>query len=186
MKPALGDLNPIRVCSRRFMGLWDMPSGPIYFNLKLWALVLANACQTSGTHLTYFIMQKVPFTPEGVSDLLSQIYALPDPQVQQEAAACAANFRLWMQNNFILEDSQLAFLTQIDDQFIATAASEMQYFISGRLPISLIKEEHQNLKEEDDRGKLIDLGKSKQSSFDSELGFSEMQSLTFTISYSEN
>lgn len=134
-------------------------------------------------------MQKVPFTPAGVSDLLTQIYALPDPQLQQEAAACAANFRSWIENNFVLDVSQLAFLENIDDQFIAAAASEVQYFILGRLPISLIKaDEHSDLSDNqgDDRGKLIDLGKSKQSSFDSEAGFSEIQNLIFTISYYKN
>lgn len=134
-------------------------------------------------------MQKVPFTPAGVSDLLTQIYALPDPQVQQEAAACAANFRLWIDNNFILDASQFSFLEQIDDQFIASAASEVQHFILNRLPISLIKaEQNHNVPDNngEDRGKLIDLGKGKQSSFDSNAGFAESESLTFTISYYEN
>lgn len=135
-------------------------------------------------------MQKVPFTPSGLGDLLSQIYALPNPQVQQEAAACAANFRLWMENNFILNESQLDFLEDIDDRFIAIAASEVQHFISSRLPISLIKaEESMDLptsKKDHDRGKLIEIGKGTQTSFDSETGFSERQSLRFIISYYEN
>lgn len=131
-------------------------------------------------------MLKLPFTPQGVQDLLSQIYALPDIQLQNESAAAAANFRLWISSNFLLEASQQIYLEAIDDQFIASAATEVSYFIQNRYPIELIKEEVTAAlteQQEGDRGKLIDLGKATNKSFNTEEGFREENRLTFTISY---
>ncbi|WP_316762049.1 hypothetical protein [Pedobacter aquatilis] len=134
-------------------------------------------------------MEKLPFSPQGVQDLLSQIYALPQAQLQQEAAAASANFRLWLSENFELTTSQLAYLNSIDNAFIAIAAAEVSFFIAGRLPIILIKEEKPLVTEKGepgDRGKLIDLDKGKKGRFSSEDGYSLAYSLIFTISYQSN
>ncbi|MCX3265635.1 hypothetical protein [Pedobacter agri] len=134
-------------------------------------------------------MEKLPFSPQGVQDLLSQIYALPQAQLRQEAAAASANFRLWLSENFELTTTQLAYLESIDNAFIAIAAAEVNFFITGRLPIILIKEEQPLVTGKDepgDRGKLIDLDKVQKGRFSSEDGYSLAYSLIFKISYQSN
>jgi len=129
-------------------------------------------------------MIKQPLNPEGLQELLSSLYQLPDEQLQQEAASIAADFRLWIASHFIMENDQIDYLNTIDNRFIVTAATETRYFVANRLPITFIKTEKPVFRSTDGEGKLIDLDKKKENSFSDVNGFSEEESLTFTISYS--
>lgn len=68
-------------------------------------------------------MEKRPFTPQGLQDLINQLYALPDAELQSEATAIGIDFTLWTNNHFTLSSQQVDFLNAIDERFIAAAAS---------------------------------------------------------------
>lgn len=52
-------------------------------------------------------MPLFPFSPEGVQDLLAELYALPDPDLAIEANAISSDFKLWIADKFILSAGQL-------------------------------------------------------------------------------
>ncbi|MBB2143944.1 hypothetical protein GM921_00475 [Pedobacter sp. LMG 31464] len=131
-------------------------------------------------------MEKFPLSTSGLQDLISEMYALPDAQLQQQADSIGSDFSAWIIEHFILDESQINFLQVIDEQFIARAASDCQYFLGNRLPISLVKEAQvQRAEPEDseDRGKLLDLDKKTSSSFSAANGYTSSEELIFTISY---
>lgn len=129
-------------------------------------------------------MNKFPLTSEGASELLDELYALPQSDLQTEADAAGNDFPLWTKTHFELDSSQEDYLNNIDPQWIEVAAEETKHALENRLPIVLNKDTTQKSGEEGgDRGKLLDLDKNKKSSFSPEDGFSETGSLTYTITY---
>lgn len=131
-------------------------------------------------------MNTYPLTSAGASQLLDELYALPQTELQLEADAAGADFPLWVKSHFELDPSQIDYLDNIDQQWIETAASETKSALENRSPITLKKDISKKSGEEGgDRGKLLDLDKNKKSSFSQENGFFETESLTYTISYPE-
>lgn len=132
-------------------------------------------------------MNTFPLTPEGASQLIEELYALPQTELQIEADAAGADFPEWVKSHFNLDQSQQNYLDGIDERWIETAASETKHALENRLPITLEKDPSgKSGEEEGDRGKLLDLDKKKQSSFSPANGFSESETLGFTISYPGN
>lgn len=131
------------------------------------------------------IMEKFPFSPAGIQDLLTQIYGLPDPQLNQEAASVAADFRSWIKNNFELESSQVSYLDNIDNRFIVYSAVKVQHFILNRLPITLIKPVNANDGQLKTAAgdKIVVVNNPKETEYSPENGYSEEEQLIFTISY---
>ena len=84
-------------------------------------------------------MRKFKFDADGLQELLKEIYALPDQKLQQHAGLIVANFKLWVDSNFDLQNSQLDYLNKISDRFIAAAAFELGRSVGNRLPVSFIK-----------------------------------------------
>lgn len=132
-------------------------------------------------------MEKFPFSPDGLTDLLTGFFALPDPDLQLKADQIGNHFRTFIAEHFELSTSQLLFLANMDENFISDAASSSKSFVERRLMIGLIKAnppENKNPGDDDkDRGKLVDLDKKETSSFSRENGYQHSESLTFIISY---
>lgn len=125
-----------------------------------------------------------PLTTAGVQELINELYAMPDPELQLEADAIGANFRMWVKSHFELSATQIQYLDQIDERWITNAATESKYFFENRLPIALIKDVLSRIDGADeDRGKLLDLDKKSNSSYSQEGGYEENETLSYTISY---
>ncbi len=126
-------------------------------------------------------MEKQPLQPAGLQQLLSHLYALPDPELLLKAAAIAADFKSWIAAHFVLSGNQLSFLASLDNRFIATAANTCSDFVTRRLPIVLVKKAADDDKP---RGKIITMAKQITSSDYQLLEYFETkETLTFTISY---
>jgi uncharacterized protein YjdB len=130
-------------------------------------------------------MDKLPFTNAGVEDLMTQLYALPQVELEVEANAAGADFPLWIKEHFELTASQIDYLDEIDEMWLQNAATETKYFLENRLPISLTKASPPSHRGErdDDRGKLITLDKNEASSYSEENGYTASETLTFSITY---
>lgn len=130
-------------------------------------------------------MQKFPFTDSGLQDLLAQLYALDDQQLQQQAQAMAEDFPGWLQEHFLFEQDQLDFLAGLPQSFIQSAAADCSYCAANRLPINMVKDQQRSdpPAEGEDRGKLIDLDKKSSARFSPAESFRASGSLTITISY---
>lgn len=133
-------------------------------------------------------MEKLPLTTAGVQELMNDLYALPQVELQLEANAIGADFPLWIKSHFELRESQSAYLDQIDEMWINDAATESKYFLENRLPISLNKIlplRRGEDEEDSDRGKLLRLDKNETSSYSEEDGYVETETLTYTITYTD-
>ena len=131
-------------------------------------------------------MEKLPLTNAGAEELMIQLYALSQMDLQVEANAAGADFPLWIKSHFELTTSQITYLDQIDELWLDNAATETKYFLENRLPISLNKvlpPKRSGGDDDDDRGKLIRLEKSEASSYSEENGYSETETLTYSITY---
>jgi hypothetical protein len=131
-------------------------------------------------------MEKLPLTNAGVEDLMAQLYALPQVELEVEANAAGADFALWIKEHFELTTSQITYLDNIDEMWLNDAATETKYFLENRLPISLNKvlpPSRKGDEDDDDRGKLLRLDKNETSSYSEENGYSESETLTYSITY---
>ena len=129
-------------------------------------------------------MRKQPLTPAGLQELLSSLYQLPEPALQLEAAALAADLRDWIEKKFIVTTGQQSYLSAIDDRQIANTAANGQYFLSKRLPIEFIKQEKPANYASESEGKFFGLKKTSLSTYMPLTGYSEEETLTITIAYS--
>lgn len=86
-------------------------------------------------------MKNYPFTPEGVQELLQDLYQLPDAELQQEAELVQADFITWVSAHFQLDANQLAFLNGIAEPTLFLMAAQVAFAMYSRLPITLIKPE---------------------------------------------
>jgi len=125
-----------------------------------------------------------PLTTGGVQDLMNELYALPQPDLQLEANAIGSDFRQWVKNHFELSESQEEYLDYIDESWVEDAATESKHFLENRLLIALYKDQARR-SEDKDRGKLLDLDKKKVSSYSEDDGYVSSETLTYTISYDE-
>lgn len=57
-----------------------------------------------------------PLTPNGVSQLLTDLYALPSSQLLVQATAVKTNFKKFVADNFILTNDQKVYLTGLNDR----------------------------------------------------------------------
>ncbi|WP_304064293.1 hypothetical protein [Pedobacter glucosidilyticus] len=129
-------------------------------------------------------MEKVPLTSAGVQQKLAKLYAKSDQELNVEANAFHQDFKLWVAQNFHLNENQLAYLNSLDERFVSQAAARGSYFMAHRLPITLNKMEAPALRSDGkDRGKLLNLNESSNSNFMPEEGYSNLEVLTFNITY---
>ncbi|MES2418331.1 MAG: hypothetical protein V4541_09090 [Bacteroidota bacterium] len=126
--------------------------------------------------------QLFSLTNAGAQELIDELYALPQTELQVEADAAGADFRSWVKSHFELSQTQVQYLDQVDQRWIEDAAEESKYFLENRLPIVLFKEQPEE-PEGEDRGKLLDLDKKKESNYSEEDGYASSETLTYSISY---
>ncbi|WP_090973062.1 hypothetical protein [Parapedobacter composti] len=91
-------------------------------------------------------MMNYPFTPEGVRDWQDRLYAQPDPVVRQEAEFAFLHFEDWLIQRFSLDESQQAYLRQLDYAHVRFAADGVYFAVRHRLPIILEKPEKPAIK----------------------------------------
>jgi hypothetical protein len=84
-------------------------------------------------------MPQRPFSPEGVQQKMSDLYALNDADLTLQANLVESDFRQWIADNFSLDTTQSAFLNNTDDRFIAHASGTSSLAIRNRLSIILIR-----------------------------------------------
>ncbi len=82
-------------------------------------------------------MKKVPLSPLGVQQLLSQLYALPDPELQQEAQQAGNDFKYWVSSHVELAQHQVVYLDSLPEAFVSVAAEKVNFYLVTRKPISL-------------------------------------------------
>lgn len=81
--------------------------------------------------------QQQPFTPAGVQQKVSDLYALTQSQRLAEASLIRSDFETWINNNFTLNQAQQTYLSQIDSRFITESADATALAVENELPISL-------------------------------------------------
>lgn len=84
---------------------------------------------------------KYPFTSAGVQDWLNHLYAQPDHDIRNEAEFAYLHFEDWVVQRFSLDDSQKAYLGQLDYATIRFTADGIYFSLTHRLPIVLEKAE---------------------------------------------
>ena len=79
-----------------------------------------------------------PMTPTGVEDKIKALYLLSDTALQVEALAIQADFKAWIQANFILSTKQEDYLDDLNAQASAYFGSQCSVCFSNRLSVELI------------------------------------------------
>ena len=103
-------------------------------------------------------MTKKPLTPTGVSEVVTELYALPDEALLNEADAVATDFRLWLAEHFTLTPRQEVFITHgLQVSFIAFVQARLPFAFLNRLPISYtVMGEVPTEDDEEEWGKVIE------------------------------
>jgi len=130
-------------------------------------------------------MEKQDFSEAGVQLLLDQLYALPNNQLEAEALAALSDVSAWLKAHFLFSSSQEEFLDGMSPVFLQEAATQISYFIAGRLPISLVRFTSSASTEfqAKDRGKLVDLDRQRVTTYSPTLGTVTFESLIFSIGH---
>lgn len=82
-------------------------------------------------------MAQYPFSPEGVQDLLLELYALSDIDLHNESDALQGNIVSWVSLHFDLTLDQENYLVALDPTFLAGAAQEISITIRNRQKLRL-------------------------------------------------
>jgi|SRR5690606_8260093 len=80
-------------------------------------------------------MAKVPLTKAGVQTKLSELYALPQKDLDAEALEVATDFKNWIEKTFELSADEKHYLTTATDEFTRFLGSILYPGIRNRLPI---------------------------------------------------
>jgi hypothetical protein len=84
-------------------------------------------------------MEKQPFDEAGLQSLLSDLYALPEEQLQEESLALKQQPKLWVNGHFALDQKQLDFLAQLPHSTAQFIGDQGSFAIANRLPVTLQK-----------------------------------------------
>lgn len=87
-------------------------------------------------------MTMTPFTPEGVSSKMTELYALDEQELLAEARAVGMDFRAWFQKHFILRPSQIKYLEEASSSFLLFWGYVFGTAFIGRRPITMVKLPH--------------------------------------------
>lgn len=82
-------------------------------------------------------MAKVPFTSAGAATKIQELYALSDAALLTQANLIRSAFRAWINDNFILDASQQAYLAGLDSLFVAYISQQLGMGVQHRLPVTL-------------------------------------------------
>lgn len=84
-------------------------------------------------------MEKQNFDETGLQQLLTELYALPNNQLSEEAYALRNQPKLWIYGHFDLADDQLAFLQNMPAVAANFLGQQGSFAIEHRLPVTLSK-----------------------------------------------
>lgn len=114
-------------------------------------------------------MQKPQLTPAGVQEVLSTLYALPDPQLLKEASALSNDFRQWLYDHFTVRPAQETFIeTQMSEEFVDYVSLRVPFVFMHRLPVSFIVPPPPTNSPNYDEGKIIKARDKTEQGTDSE------------------
>lgn len=83
-------------------------------------------------------MAKEPFTPTGVADKLTALYALSDPALEAEAVAIETDIKDWIGDNFNLTGAQTGYLAGLNSDFMDEMGAECALCFRNKLDIELV------------------------------------------------
>jgi len=95
---------------------------------------------TPGISPAYYllnIMTKQPFTPQGVSDLQQELYALPEDLLRQQADLIRNDFLNWVPEHFILDERQQDFFNQLGEDYIFNLSAQLSVAVRNRMGVLL-------------------------------------------------
>lgn len=124
-----------------------------------------------------------PFNANGINDAMKELQALPEFELQAEAAQLANNFKGWLSEHFELSAKQLDFLHGIDAATTTLTAQACSFALANRLPIYLEKGPKAIIEEEKPIMKIIRAMSNLNSSSGSDGKFSVGGYVTIQISY---
>ncbi len=87
------------------------------------------------------LVDKYAFSPIGVLDWQTDLYAQPESVIQEEALAADTDFKSWLTGRFELDQEQITFADSIAPVILSHWGSNIAYFIGQKLPIILEKPE---------------------------------------------
>jgi len=126
-------------------------------------------------------MEKVPFNSLGVSQLISNLYALSDQALDLELIALETDPKKWLTTHFDFTEGQTAYLSQMDNKFLMAMAFEISDHLDDRSPVALLKEDRPQ--DGDDRGKLLQFSYTSKDIYSLAGGHQFTKTLLIQISY---
>lgn len=82
-----------------------------------------------------------PFTPEGVQQWQTVLYALPVQDRVAEASLVSSDFKEWIVRRFALDQDQQDYLNSMPEERIVFAAEGVSFAVEHGLPVILDKPE---------------------------------------------
>jgi len=105
-------------------------------------------------------MEKVPFTKEGVSHKVAELYALSQSELDKQAFSLQQDFGSWMHEHFDLTDSQSEFIEQLPADYSLYLGTEIGAGVRIRLPIVI------DIPDENLGSKLVGVDKRSSKTYD--------------------
>lgn len=84
-------------------------------------------------------MEKQAFDETGLQNLLTELYALPDLELAENAFALRNQPKLWISGHFELDTDQLNFLQEMPPAAANFLGQQGAFAIENRLPVNLTK-----------------------------------------------
>lgn len=87
-------------------------------------------------------MAKLPLTTSGTRQKTEELYALDQRDLDEQARRIKAEFGLWMDDNFILNQVQRDYISQMEEDFLDELSTEISESVRTRFPIVVIIPEY--------------------------------------------
>ncbi|MEO5910413.1 MAG: hypothetical protein ABIP95_05970 [Pelobium sp.] len=129
-------------------------------------------------------MDKYNFNPLGLQQLLAALYALDEEALDAEASALENDFTGWCMQHFLLDATQLAYLTGMAPQMRDQLSQRGSHFLRNRWPINLIQGATAPLlKGDGDSAKIFNLEEQQQSTYSPNTSYQSSSVLNIQITY---
>jgi hypothetical protein len=87
------------------------------------------------------VVNSYPLSASGINEVMKDLQAIPQFELEAEAAKLNSNFKGWMAGHFELSPKQVAFLNGIDETTTTLTAQTCSFALANGLPIYLEKGE---------------------------------------------
>ena len=129
-------------------------------------------------------MKQKPFNNEGVQLLLADIYRLPVADYQHELYNIQSDFSTWLLMRFDFTPRQVAYVNELDVDYLYLLSQEVSKAIENQSPIMLQKQAPAD--DDDGEGKVIETNYVRQSAFSLDDGLHSVSSLIINIRYNRD